>query len=91
MKKFKLMDEVNYTYTFFVSESDTKYSLYLDGNEEVLIEAKDTGDGFVFTTRLPKEMDYAQISYLHLFLKLVNKFDKTLCETYTLYEEIAEI
>lgn len=91
MKKFKLTDDVGYSYTFFVSEDGTKYSLYLDGDADPLIEAKDTGDGFVFEKRVPKDVTYCEIDYLYLFMKLVNKFDKNLFTTYRMYEEIAEI
>lgn len=91
MKKFKLTDDVGYSYTFFVSDDDTKYSLYLDGEGELLVEAKDTGDGFVFETRVPKDVTYCEMDYLYLFLKLLNKFDKRLFTTFRMYEEIAEI
>lgn len=91
MKKFKLTDEQGYSYTFFISEEGTKYSLYLDDNSELLIEAKDTENGFVFETKIPKNLTYCEMDYLHLFLKLINKFDKKLFSTFRMYEEIAEI
>ena len=91
MKKYKLMDEQGYSYTFFISEDDTKYSLYLDGDPEPLIEAKDTENGFMFEKKISKNLTYYEIGYLHLFLKLLNKFDKNLFDTYRMYEEIAEI
>jgi len=91
MKKFKLIDGSGYSYTFFISEDNTKYSLYLDGDPELLIEAKDTENGFVFETKISKNLTYCEMDYLHLFLKLINKFDKKLFSTFRMYEEIAEI
>lgn len=91
MKKFKLIDTQGYSYTFFISEDDTKYSLYLDGDPEPLIEAKDTENGFVFEKKISKNLTYCEMDYLNLFLKLLNKFDKKLFTTYIMYEEVAEI
>lgn len=91
------MDEQGYSYTFFISEDDTKYSLYLDNNNsviphsELLIEAKDTENGFVFEKKISKNLTYCEMDYLNLFLKLINKFDKRLFSTFRMYEEIAEI
>jgi hypothetical protein len=74
------------------TENDLIYTLSkqeFDGTETVLLEAKETGDGFIFKDKIGKELDYSDMDYLRLFLNLIQKLDENIFESYILTEAIA--
>ena len=90
MKTYKVLSpNENIVLTF--TENDLIYTLSkqeFDGEETILLQAKETGDGFIFKDKIGKELDYSDMDYLRLFLNLIEKLDDSLFESYILTEPI---
>ena len=91
MTTYKVLSPNENTILTF-TENDLIYTLSkqeFDGTETVLLEAKETGDGFIFKDKIGKELDYSDMDYLRLFLNLIQKLDENIFESYILTEAIA--
>lgn len=89
MKTYKLISQVNDILTF--TENDLIYTLSIEpsvGDSIVIFEAKDTGNGLIFTNRISKALEYSDVDYLRLFLNLIEQEDKSLFESYIVTEPI---
>ena len=92
MKTWKILNYEGRALTF--TENDLVYTLYVtneDGENLTILTATDDGDGFHFNNPVPKNMDYAYIDYMHLFLNLIGKMDSSLFESYVITEPIGQI
>lgn len=91
MKSYKILNK-NFEYTLTVMENTHGLNTYvLSRNNEDLIEAIETGEGFMFRKRLDKFLDYGQLDELYLLMKCIEKQDKLVFDSYTMYDRIAKV
>jgi len=91
MKSYKIINK-NFEYTLTVMQNMHDLNTYvLSRDGEDLIEAIETGEGFIFKKRLDKFMDYGQLDELYLLLKCIDKQDKLVFDSYTMYDRVAKV
>jgi hypothetical protein len=83
MKTFKIFCEEKHEYDIQVDDTDngTVYSMFRSKADtwtnpgEFIIRAKDDGDGFTFSRKLGKELDYSELIEIKILLNLIARMD----------------
>lgn len=92
MRTWKILNSETEILTF--TENDLIYTLFTtneDGDEIIIFRAEDTGNGFKFTDKIDRSMEYCDMDYLRLFLNLIGKMDDGLYDSYLITEPIGQI
>lgn len=96
MKTYKIYckDENTFEYVFSVRDrlkglrACVQYQLHRSDSSrwthpnELILSVLDHGDGLKFSEKLDKDLDYAQIAELNLFLNLIRRHDTSLMDEY---------
>ena len=104
MNKYYVLNEKNnIEYIILEVEVATgiEFSLFRSDSEEwsdharneLVISAIDTGNGYVFSNKISKTMDYSQAVELLILMTAMSKIDDNLMETYKIskLEEICQV
>lgn len=84
VKSFKLLDTDLESLIF--TKIENTYELKF--RDEVLFYAVDTEEGFTFSKKIGKELNYFYIDALKVFLEMIEKCDGMVFEKYETYQKV---
>lgn len=81
-------DALDYVFSVCAGLKGTRYQLHRSGGNqwtapnELVISALDHGNGIKFSEKIGKDLDYARIAVLNIFLNLIRLYDEGLMDNY---------